>query len=338
MLQKIEVKYNYAIDIIRSILIISVILIHCSTKSLELVKYDFLGNFLTFYLNQATRFTVPLFFFISAFVLELSHPQNLSFFPYIKQRFSKIFLPYLFWSAIYMYWVYPNPNGNFIFALLSGSASYQLYFIPALFILYLIFPFIHNHIHFLKRKIFLIILGLLQILLLANDYYFHPLNLPQPIGVFLLNFDVYILGALASKYQNEILAFLKKYYIFLIIFVVFISLFITGEAWTLYRYTKNYLTFYSNWRPLAFIYSLAVGALLFSTFNNISHNFNIIKKIASYSFFVYFIHIIYIEIIWKILPNSLLSFTLIPFLIVTLVSYLSAFLIHKIPQISKITG
>ncbi|MFA5024960.1 MAG: acyltransferase family protein [Candidatus Shapirobacteria bacterium] len=331
-------KYNYAIDLLRIVSIISVVLIHISTKTLELVKYDFSNNFFTLYINQATRFTVPLFFFISAFVLELSSPPNLSFISYIKKRFSKILLPYIFWSAIYQYLVYPNYNGNFLKSLVSGGASYQLYFIPSLFLLYLFFPLVHRYYYFFVKKQSILFFGLIQIVLLANDYYFKPLNLPQPIGVFILNLDTFILGVIASHYQQEIRDYVKKHLISLTITTVIISILITAEAWILYRLTKNYLTFYSNWRPMGFIYTLYIGSLFFYLFDKVKTNLNLIKTIASYSFFVFFVHIVFIEIIWKLLPTSTLVYFLIPFILVIIPSYLLAFLVSKIPYLSRLTG
>jgi surface polysaccharide O-acyltransferase-like enzyme len=129
-----ESKYNPVIDLIRTIAILAVILIHSTTKILGFFQNDLLHHPLTLFLNQSSRFAVPLFFLISAFVLELNYPQNFNYLFYLKKRFSRLFLPYFFWSLIYYYFVYTYHSQNFVSALFLGTASYQLYFITALFI------------------------------------------------------------------------------------------------------------------------------------------------------------------------------------------------------------
>jgi len=331
-------KYNYSIDLLRILSILSVVIIHIATKSLELTKYDLVHHPLIMFFNQAPRFAVPLFFLISAFVLELNYPQNFNYFTYLKKRFSRLFLPYLFWSAIYYFIIFPNNSHSFLINLLSGDSSYQLYFIPSLFIFYLFFPLIHRQINFLKNKISIIIFGIIQLLILSFDYYFHPLPLPHPISVFLLNFDIFILGILASHYQNNILYFVKKHHKLFYFTVVALSLFITWQGRSIYLRTNNYLSFYSQWRPTVFIYTLIVASLLMFLFNKLKINTNIVKKIASYSFFVYFVHIVFIEIIYRYLPLSLFATPILPFLMVIIASYLLAFIFSKIPYLSKITG
>lgn len=330
-------KYNPAIDLLRILAIISVLLIHTSTKVLELSRLDFSNHYFSFFIDQATRFAVPIFFLISAFLLELTYPRDFKYLTYIKQRFFRLFLPYLFWSLIYFYVIYPGSN-NFPLALLSGGASYQLYFIPSLFIFYLFFPLMHNCLKYFKNKYILLILAILQLLLLGNDYYLKPLPLPQPIGVFILNFDIFVLGIIASHYQKNILDFVKQYKFILTLLTIILAFAITFDAAWQYQHTNNYLFFYSNWRPLAFIYTLSISSLLFYQFSKLKISHDLIKKLSSYSFFVYFIHIIFIEIICQKLPSIFSSNTPILFLLVFIPSYLSAYLASKIPHLSRLTG
>ena len=336
MVTKID-KYNPAIDLLRILAILAVLLIHTSTKVLELTHFDFVGHPFSFFINQVTRFAVPVFFLISAFLLELNYPQKFNYFTYLKERFLRLFLPYLFWSLIYFYFIYPGGN-NFPLSLLSGGASYQLYFIPSLFVFYLFFPLLHNCQQFFSKKSSLLFFGLLQIILLVNDYYFKPLPLPQPIGVFILNLDVFILGILASHHQDNILNFVKKFkYLFLFLILLLVSV-ITLDAGLNYQKTGNYLFFYSNWRPLAFIYTLLLSSFLYFKFSDLKLNPNLIKKLASYSFFVYFIHIIFIEIICQHFPKIYSFHTPTLFLLTAIPSYLLAFIASKIPRLSRLTG
>lgn len=338
MLTSSSDKYNPAIDLLRIISIFSVLLIHTTTKILDYFKYDLVNQTFVLFLNQASRFAVPLFFLISAFVLELNFPQNFKYFSYLKKRFSRLFLPYFLWSVLYYFIVYPLQSKNFFTALVLGDSSYQLYFIPSLFIFYLIFPIIHQNINFFIKKSTLIIFVLLQITLLSIDYYYHALPFPYPVSVFLLNFDVFVLGVIACRFQNSILNFVKKYQLLFITISLLLAIFITWEGRSLYLQTQNYLSFYSQWRPSVFIYSLILSSILFFLLKKIKLNVSLIKKIASYSFFVYFIHVIFIEIFWSLLPHSLLSHSIILFLIVLIPSYLLAFLASKIKFLSRLTS
>jgi surface polysaccharide O-acyltransferase-like enzyme len=338
MLAAKEEKYNPAIDLLRIFSIITVVLIHTSTKILEYFKYDLTNHPYTLFLNQGSRYAVPLFFLISAFVLELNYPKNFNYFSYLKKRFSRLFLPYLFWNLIYYYVIYTENTKNFFTSLLLGDSSYQLYFVPALFIFYLVFPLLHKLVKYFANKFIIAILAFIQIILLSIDYYFHPLPFPHPLSVFLLNFDIFILGILACHYQSKIISFVKKYRLFIISASIFLAFCLTWEGRNLYLQTNNYLSFYSNWRPGVFVYTLIFGSLLFFLFNKVNIKISLIKKFASYSFFVFFIHVILIEISWKYLSHPLLASPLVSFIVVLIPSYLLAYLVSKIPYLSRLTG
>ena len=331
-------KYNPVIDLLRIIAILGVILIHTTTKILEYFTYNLPHHQLTLFLNQFPRFAVPLFFLISAFVLELNYKEPFNYFTYVKKRFSRLFLPYLFWSFIYYFFVYKHNSQSFGSSLLLGGASYQLYFIPALFIFYLSFPFIRPLANIFIHKSALSFLMIFQIIILAYDYYYRSLSLPYPISVFLLNIGPFIFGILACRYQKNVLYFVKKFRFLFLICTIILAVLITAQGYFLYNLTYYYNFFYSNWRPSVFVYTLVFGAFAYYFFNRIKLNSPLIKKIASYSFFVYFIHIIFLELLWKYLPHTLLSFPLILFFIVSTLSYLLAFFISKVKLLSQITG
>ena len=126
-----------SIDSLRTISILAVIAIHTTTKTLEAAAYNLSLFPFSIFLNQITRFAVPLFFVISGFVLEFNHMEKINTFEYFKKRFGRIAVPYVFWSLIYYFFVYSKNSNNLLQVLLKGNASYQLYFIPALCVFYL---------------------------------------------------------------------------------------------------------------------------------------------------------------------------------------------------------
>jgi len=331
-------KYNPSIDLLRILATISVIIIHVTTKILEISGNNLLGFPFAMFFNQAFRFAVPLFFFISAFVLELNYPQKFNYFNYLKKRFTRLFIPYLLWSIVYYFVIYPNHQQSFFFALFLGDSSYQLYFIPTLFIFYLFFPLLHRYVKFFSSRFIIILFTLLQIIFLSIDYYFRPLSLPYPLAVFFLNFAIFVYGAIASQNQILIKKITQKYkYVFLTLSLLF-SFLIFWQGTSTYLQTGNYLSYYSQWRPSIFFYTIIVTSLLFYIFSRLDFNPNFIKKIASYSFFVYFVHVIFIEASFKYLPPSLLSYFIFPLAATTILSYLSAYIVSKLPRISKFLG
>jgi surface polysaccharide O-acyltransferase-like enzyme len=130
-------QYVKSIDSLRTFAILAVVLIHTTTRTLEAAKFNLTAFPVSIFLNQIVRFAVPLFFMISGFVLETNFDEKSGYLSFIKKRFSRIFIPFVFWSAIYYLFVYNQNHDNFLRVILTGNASYQLYFIPTLCIFYL---------------------------------------------------------------------------------------------------------------------------------------------------------------------------------------------------------
>jgi len=338
--------YNPAIDILRFTSILAVILIHTTTRTLEVNNLNVAALPWTLFLNQISRFAVPLFFMISGFVLELSNSNNANYFVYLKKRFSRIFIPYVFWSGIYYYFVYTKHNEDFLRALTTGSSSWQLYFIPSLLILYIIFPLIHKFLKLLNNKWVLTILGILQVMLLYQDYYLHSIHFFYPISIAAFNYYVFLLGALASNHQDSFFNFMKKWKIHLSVLTLGLGSWVFYEGYSLYLKTHNYLAFYSQWRPSVFLYTISIGSILYYLFNKV--NSSIFKTIARLSFFVFFVHVIILELLWhkvgmyifQVRPEISKQVWYDPlfFLVVAFISFTIAYGAHKIPYLSKITG
>jgi len=263
-MKKLHIK---AIDYLRAISILAVLLIHSTTKVLEITHYDLFNYQLTLLLNQLARFSVPLFFLISGFVLEYSAGPDLNYWGYLKKRFSKIVIPYVFWSLIYYFLIYNHNQDNFIQVLLTGSASYQLYFIPTLCIFYLFFPLLHKFYKFIANFPALIILSGFEIWLMDQDYFVKQYSFPDPIRIFILSYFFFILGMVASRNKDKILEVTGKIKYTLIVSIPFLVYYIFNEGYVRYFKTYNIEAFYSQWRPDILIYTLVLGLILFYFFN-----------------------------------------------------------------------
>jgi surface polysaccharide O-acyltransferase-like enzyme len=344
-------EYNLAVDVLRIIAILAVILIHTTTKTLERTQYNIATIPFTLFLNQSAIFAVPLFFLISGFVLELNYKQ-LDYFTYFKKRSSKIIVPYLFWALFY-YYMYPKaqiPHASLPYLIISGQTSYQLYFIPAIIILYLLFPLLHKCISFFSKWYVLILSLTIQLWVLWQSYYIHDFDIEPSLRVLLLSFVMFPLGMVASHYQEKILQFSKKYIFILCGFMFFSMLFAFLQSWYLYEKTKNIHSFYSQYQPLVIPYTLALFATMFHFFYQKQHFKKFIMLLANVSFFVFLSHIAIFYTIWSWIGYKYLFlgtratmgermfYDIFFFALITVLSFALGIVIHKIPYLSKITG
>jgi len=341
--------YDKAADVLRILAIFAVITIHSTTKTIQISHNNLIDFSFSLFLNQIARFAVPMFFLISGFVLELNYHFHKNYFEYLKRRVSKLFIPYFVWSLFYYLLIFKNQSENFISALIYGAASYQLYFIPSLFIFYLIFPYMHKYYKVFTKPVVIIPLGIIQLSILAFDYFVRPLPPYFPLSVALFNYFAFISGMIAANNFAKIKSFFKRFRWITGILAIIFAFVVFFEGRNGYLETHNYLSFYSQWRPSVLIYTLIISGVIYYYSSKSSLSEAIIKKLSSLSFFVFFVHVSILEYAWKIFgyktfpliqPNEVtrVVFDLTMLLIVTLSSFLLAEAAHKIPYLSKLTG
>ena len=336
-----------SIESLRFIAISAVILIHTTTRTLEASGFDVVGFSWTLFLNQISRFAVPLFFIISGFVLEINAREE-NYWSFLKRRFSKILFPYIIWSFFYYYLVYNNNHDSLGEVILTGNASYQLYFIPALLIFYLTFPLLHKLIYKIKNKILLILIIVFGIALLYKNYYIKAFDFGDSLNATILAYQYFIFGIIAAKNKNVIDKLVSKFKLFFAIPAVFLAIYVFWEGRSRYLITGNYLSYYSQWRPSIFIYTILVGLTFYYLFEHTKLKESLISMFSKYSFFVYFSHVAVLELFWNYIGKNLFYvtgstlgkaiFDPIFFGTVTIASFLIGFLLYKIPKINRLIG
>ncbi len=159
------------------------------------------------------RHSVPVFVFAAGFRYQMSHEKHpeRGYFAYVRTRFNRMAVPFLFWTAFYYYlcvitepnlkdWNpiftgFPFPSGRQIMNMLTGSGNpaYQFWFLPMLFLVNLIYPLIARFP--LKN---------MTPLLLSSAFYGLSwyLDLPHPFDYpkFILFYE---LGVLACRFRNH---------------------------------------------------------------------------------------------------------------------------------------
>lgn len=340
-------QYIVAVDALRILSILAVILIHTSTKTLAISSNALQKIPFTLFLNQISRFAVPLFFMISGFVLELNNHFEESYSTYLKKRLSRIFIPYIFWSAIYYFFVYSKYHShNFIDSLVQGDASYQLYFIPAILISYLIFPIIHRYLKIIGNHWVIILLFLVQLVLLFCDYKVYQVSDYFPLKIALLNYFPFIFGVVLASNYEIFVNFINKQKLILFLGMIIFAFVVFNEGYSGYLTTYNYFMFYSQWRPSVLIYTIFLGGSLYWFFEKNILNTIVVKTISQLSFFVFFIHVIILEVLWNFIGGKVFQLRFaqnlwwdpVFFIAVTLISFSIAHIAHKIPHLSKLTG
>ncbi|MCX6704505.1 MAG: acyltransferase [Candidatus Woesebacteria bacterium] len=338
-----------SVDYLRTLAILGVVLIHTTSRTLEAAKFNLLGFPLTLFLNQTARFAVPLFFIISGFTLETSFDQNSGYITYFKKRFSKIFIPYIFWSGIYYLFIYNQNRENFFLVLAKGDASYQLYFIPALCIFYLLFPILHKIYKIISNKFFLILLLASQIWLLYRDYFIKEFRFDDPIHIAVLAYFFFVIGIVAARNKDTINLLVHKWKYLLLLVIAGSGIYVFREGLVRFLATGNTLSYYSQWRPSVLIYTVALGLILFHLFEKPKFQFPLIAKLSKLSFLVFLIHVIVLEVSWSFFEKNLfiffsgntigkILFDPIFFGITVGVSFLIAYILHKIPRLYRLIG
>ena len=161
-----------AVEAIRGISMMGVIGIHIGAEYLANPSPNL---HLVALFDIGTRFSVPIFFFISAFGLFYGQPPSapFSYRDFLVRRGHAVVVPYLVWSLFYIVhdaWYYGTgfpPLLSLPGILFFGNAKYQLYFMVILIWFYLLMPLWR----ILLRRMTLPLLTGILILQIGFDYW-----------------------------------------------------------------------------------------------------------------------------------------------------------------------
>lgn len=139
--------YLESIEYIRGLAMLGVVAIHTGSQYILLNPTP--NIYLVALFEIVSRFSVPIFFFVSAFGLfyrmNLAEPFNYG--KFLRRRFKAVLIPYLIWSTLYL--VYDDwfngwqlfPEWDYAAEIyFFGLAKYHLYFLVILIWFYLLMP------------------------------------------------------------------------------------------------------------------------------------------------------------------------------------------------------
>jgi surface polysaccharide O-acyltransferase-like enzyme len=182
-------------DLIRTLAIVLVILLHASNNTLQasLVSTPYWWT-AVFYKSMALS-CVPLFVMLSGALLLKGSKHNEPIRVFLKKRLSRIGLAFAFWSAVYLAWSFYISHilvtlvgiGQGILNDVFGGAYYHFWFIYLIVGLYLITPIIrvvvaHANLRIIRYLILLWFVGVAIVPLI------------QLAGVYVLSSTVFVIG------------------------------------------------------------------------------------------------------------------------------------------------
>lgn len=360
------------LDRMRIITAISVVAVHVTANTVFLdnthLELQVQNGFVT-----ALHFTREVFLFVTALALVYVYfdkpPTFRSFWP---KRSIGVLIPYAIWSAIYV-WINPHPAsalpliGIFLWDLLTGGASFQLYYILLTLEFYLLLPWF---LAFLRRVrnhpwITLSVSFALEIVLLyVNQRYLQPATLPAAlaipvpffVGRFVFFYQFYfVLGGFTALYIHEVRTFALRHGRALAL--AGIGALALIEAYYVYEIAIRHHAIADAvivLQPIVAIYSLGIIAFLFwasyrgvvATQKRQAHAAklrDIWRELSDTSFGVYLIHPIFITLTLTLVISHIRSWptgvlVAIIWLCTATGSIVATLLLLRLPVLSRLMG
>ncbi|WP_282804182.1 acyltransferase [Clostridium tetani] len=304
-------------DMLRAICAIAVVIIHTSGYTLiNSVKGSAPYN-VCLSLNQITRFSVPLFLFLSGLGLGISYKKDESYFKFLKKRVFKIIPPYILWGILYLILIQKNYdyiNWGELF-LKGDKIFYHLYYIPLIMTLYIIFPIFYP---LFKRKegVFLCLL-----ISLGATYFGHYYNIPDlKLDIFskrnAIFWNVYFVsGVYISREVNKLIRGIKAHKVKIMVILIICVICLIGESFIGLKLGKSLDYSTTFIRPSVMIYSYIIMLYVFSKNYKKTMVVKILGEISKSSFSIYLIHPMVLYYYMKIFSKNNLNMGTLWFLL-----------------------
>jgi peptidoglycan/LPS O-acetylase OafA/YrhL len=235
--------HDVSLDVTKGILIILVILGHVSTflifergiKPPHIPSPLAVSDYLWVFLRQSLGFVIPVFLFISGYVLtqvyKVKTPLNIVRF--YKNRLKRIYVPFLFWLSVYMLFFWDEITlSQALISLVFLDGSFHFWYIWVICVLYLAFPFL---LAAARKNAARVVVGMVFLVLLSFAFKDKPFT-----NSYTINFLM----------QNKILVLPEN------------GLYFLMGMLTALRWDKNFLQVPSSTPLLILLVSLAVVASL----------------------------------------------------------------------------
>ena len=264
-----------------------------------------------------------------------------------KKNISKLLIVYLVWSLIYFFLSLSYCNygsiDEVLTTIIEGSGAYQLWFIPALIMVYLWFPILASMVHGKKINV-LYMIAICSLIVLYKTVSIIP-NCPDFVitimDTFSPDYYLYIVYALLGYYLSTIKIEKKRYWL-VIIFVINSLVF----SYLSYKLCMHYNDSVQKLYVYLTIPQFINAACVFSFFvsrDSIKINgkaAKVIKYLSECTLGVFAVHIKVLfyalnYVCWPSAENNVLVFFVYN-LCIEIASFAIIMIIKKIPLINKI--
>jgi len=351
--------YNFSLDVIRTIGILGVVIIHTANSVFE--RPDFFSGiswWFSIVLDSAARICIPLFIMVSGYLLL---KKDEKFAVTLKRILNRLLIPLVFWTALI--YVLGNPYSRtyiftfpFYYRFFTGDV-YYLYFLVILIGLYFISPLFSNFLKYasLKSQKYLaylfIVVGIVET---AEEYLIKNCTVENSFtkwipytGLFVIG---YLIGKKKIKFENKP-ALKWIYSLGLVATVVFNYIYYSEGSVNVLRVIpgaclSNYSDYYLSINVV--LMSITAFALLFDADYKFIKNTiweKIVFNIARASFGIYLVHLLIVDI-WDWVFKLTVDHTQLPLWLyilerfsgIFIISYIVVLIIRKIPILRKVIG
>lgn len=312
-----QINHILEIDYLRSFAILAVIAIHVSAGFTAIPNINAL-MIVNVYIDIFSHFAVPLFIFISGFVLYLKYQRDYSKKEFYQKRFLRIIPPYLIFTTFYLAFsiIIAAYNSGTIalpslikiaYAYLLAGGYYHLWFFLLIIELYLLYPVIVKIYHLFQdikaEWLFLIVALILQIgwQIIGNNYPLHLLGYDLSITnkIFLCRIFYFALGIYVCNHYPVIKEWILKKSVFIWVIPVVLFTIVGSGLWLtgIYIYgsynaipTGSFIFYESFLQPLSYLFIFGLLFILCNRIVKSNKNFKWLLIISMYSFGIYLIH------------------------------------------------
>lgn len=297
----------YYFDFLRIISAFCVVLIHVSARYYYTLDVNSFKFKIAYYYNGLSRFAVPNFFMISGAVFL---NRELTFETIYKKYINRILIHLFLWSIIYSS-IHINYSKldikKILFTIINGH--YHLWYLFAIIGFYINIPYKREIVKNRKLLSYFIFLNFIFVFIIPNYIYLlsycsketfnllTEINSKFGLGTFPTNNFYFIFGHYLNTKKG-----IKTDFFIIIYISGLIGLFFTTKISYSFSFIKKrkIIHFGGNYLNI-FFYSISIFLFFKRNFNHLYYigKINISKKLANYTFGIYLIHPLVMEIVEK---------------------------------------
>ena len=352
-------------DYLRAFAILAVLAIHVSAGFTAIPAINSL-MIVNVVIDIFTHYAVPLFIFISGFVLYLKYNRNYSVRSFAKKRFLRIIPPYLIFTTFYLLFgicktkiltgMYAWPSIlQILYAYFAAGAFYHLWFFLIIIELYLLYPVITRCYHFFADRnydwLFVVLALILQLgwEIFGANYQLHMAGYDLDITnkLFLCRFFYFALGIYVCSHYAEIKEWVLRKPIWTYVGPTILFTAIGSGIWLYGVWAAGTYATYSRYeslmQPLSYLFTFALLYVLCHKLVSGKKDVKWLLTIGAYSFGIFLIHPFFQNGIMYLLQHIGITqetavYYPVVFLSVLICSIIFVWIMQKIPGHTYIIG